>query len=92
MIAWLAYAVQTQLEIALSEADLQKSLNQQLMDRKQAMEWQLLAALSTKSGLSAAAFSNDPPAAFDEDSVPSHPMHAGTQARQAHLGTYDQSL
>lgn len=69
--------MQTQLDIALSDADLQKSLNQQLMDRKQAMEWQLLAALSKSSGSSAAAVSNDLPAACIENSVTLHPMHAG---------------
>ncbi len=40
------YVLQAELQVALSEAKMQKSLNQQLMDRKQEMEWQLLEALS----------------------------------------------
>ncbi len=41
--------LQAELQVARSEVALQKSLNQQLMNRKQDMEWQLLAALSAGS-------------------------------------------
>ena len=67
MRRWLL-VVQTQREMALSESSLQKSLNQQLMNRKQEMEWQLLAALSNISPT--AAFSNESSAAEEEFTMP----------------------
>ena len=68
---WLI--VQTQREMALSESSLQKSLNQQLMNRKEEMEWQLLAALSKITPK--AAFSNEPSGAANEESTTPVSVH-----------------
>ncbi|KAK9844467.1 hypothetical protein WJX74_002884 [Apatococcus lobatus] len=74
--------LQAQLEIALSESRLQKSLNQQLMNRKQEMEWQLLTALSKSPP--ASTFSNDAAAAAQEESMPARLLHDNVEDRQTH--------